>query len=223
MSAFSLNYPSIRSENVVNARLFANRFDMLRGLTSKRERVAEIGVALGDGSGVLIGSFKPKEFVAFDLFDLHTVPTFWGRTNTDWFGDKDHEAFYIDKVSPLVETLVSKKGDSSTELGKYPAQYFDVIYIDGDHRYEGAKKDTDAALKTVKDDGLLIFNDYVLIDVFSQERYGVVPIVNDLIENHGWRVVGFALQEAMFCDIALSKVPDTVYPKPRKWWNFFTK
>lgn len=214
MSNFEIEYPGIRSENVLNARLFANRFDMFRGLAGHREKVAEVGVALGDGSKVLIESFTPKEFVAFDLFDLHTVPTFWGRSNTEWFGEKDHEAYFVDKVSPMVDTLVAKRGDSSTELSKFPEDYFDMIYIDGDHSYEGAKKDSDAARKVIKDDGLLIFNDYVLIDTFSREKYGVVPVVNDLIENHGWKVVGFALQEAMFCDIALAKVQ----PKSKRWW-----
>ncbi len=215
MNDFRLDYPGIRSENVVDAKLFANRFDMFRGLSRKCERVAEIGVALGDGSNVLIEAFSPSEFVAFDLFDLHTVPTFWGRTNKEWFGDANHETFYKKKVSPLVDNLVTRLGDSSTELSKYPAGYFDVIYIDGDHMLEGARKDADAAIATVKDDGLLIFNDYVLIDAFSRENYGVVPVVNNLVENHGWKVVGFALQEAMFCDIALSKSPQSVWAKDR--------
>ena len=33
--------------------------------------------------------------------------------------------------------------------------------------------------------------------------YGVVPAVNELVVSEGWQVVGFALQQHMFCDIAL--------------------
>jgi hypothetical protein len=211
MTDFKTDYPVLKSEHIANARLFANRFDMMNALGGVRKNVAEIGVALGDGSKALIEAFKPSEFVAFDLFTLHEVPQFWGRTNKEWFGEKDHATYYRDKVKPFVKKLVIEMGDSSSALNKYPEAHFDMIYIDGDHGYEGARNDAYAALRTIKSDGLLIFNDYIVRDSFSTERYGVVPVVNDVIVNHGWKVVGFAFQEQMFCDIALAKVPDTAY------------
>jgi predicted O-methyltransferase YrrM len=36
---------------------------------------------------------------------------------------------------------------------------FDVIFIDADHSYEGARKDYDNALKHINDGGLIIFHD----------------------------------------------------------------
>jgi hypothetical protein len=36
-----------------------------------------------------------------------------------------------------------------------------------------------------------------------QEDYGIVPVVNKMVVNQGWKVLGFALQKHMFCDIAL--------------------
>jgi len=35
--------------------------------------------------------------------------------------------------------------------------------------------------------------------------YGVVPVVNKLIVDEGWRIIAFALQKGMFCDIALRR------------------
>ena len=40
--------------------------------------------------------------------------------------------------------------------------------------------------------------------------YGIVPVVNDLAVNHGWDVVGFAINHALYADIALQRTP----PKP---------
>jgi hypothetical protein len=36
--------------------------------------------------------------------------------------------------------------------------------------------------------------------------YGVVPAVNELVAKSGWRVVGFALQPCIFCDVAIRRV-----------------
>ena len=35
--------------------------------------------------------------------------------------------------------------------------------------------------------------------------YGIVPVVNDLAVNHGWDVVGFAINHALYADIALQR------------------
>jgi predicted O-methyltransferase YrrM len=50
---------------------------------------------------------------------------------------------------------------------------FDIIYIDGDHSYEGVKKDVKNYLQFLNDDGFMIFHDTVTCD-------GVVHLTNEL-------------------------------------------
>ena len=40
------------------------------------------------------------------------------------------------------------------------------------------------------------------------------PVVNDLVVNHGWRVVGFALDQHLYCDIALQRRTATAPAEP---------
>ena len=55
--------------------------------------------------------------------------------------------------------------------------------------------------------GLLVFNDYIMVDHHYGTPYGVVRAVNELVTASDWKVVGFALQQQMFCDIALCRAP----------------
>jgi hypothetical protein len=81
----------------------------------------------------------------------------------------------------------------------------DLIYIDAGHDIESVKRDMQEAVQKIKRDGTLIFNDYIMHDHITGSPYGVVPVVNDLVAQHGWKVVGFALQHHLFCDIALRR------------------
>ena len=52
---------------------------------------------------------------------------------------------------------------------------------------------------------MLIFNDYIGFSPESQEHYGVIPVVNELVEKGGWKVLGLGLHPQMYCDIALAR------------------
>ena len=86
-----------------------------------------------------------------------------------------------------------------------PDDSYSLIYIDGDHAYEGVMRDTQVAIRKLRRDGLLIFNDYIVFDHLSGQRYGVVLVVNDLCVNHGWRITFFSLHHQMFCDVGLCR------------------
>ena len=80
-----------------------------------------------------------------------------------------------------------------------------MIYIDGDHTLEGVRRDAFAAIDKLNDDGILIFNDYIMCDYTQNIPYGVMHVVNDLCVNHGWKINGFTLLNHMFCDVSLER------------------
>jgi Methyltransferase domain len=196
----------LESKHVQGAKLYANRIDMIKDISlPKGSRISEIGVAFGDFSEELISSHQPSEFVAFDLFELHKIPVIWGKPSAETFNNKEHLPFYQDRLSKYASSTSVKihKGDSSTQLSNYPDAHFDLIYIDGAHDYDGVMKDADVAQKKLAKNGYLVFNDYIYFDHIAKEEYGIIPVVNDLCVNQGWKVVGFAFQSQMFCDIGI--------------------
>ena len=96
------------------------------------------------------------------------------------------------------------EGSSSETLKAYTDHSFDLVYIDGNHHYDFVKADAAFAADMVKDTGTLVFNDYMLID-HNHANYGVVPVVNDMVVNQGWQVVGFSLDRGLYCDIAIQR------------------
>jgi len=201
-------YPELRDEHVAGARLFANRASMVRAIAGgfSAKRIVEIGVAFGDFTQVLLDAFSPDEFVAYDLFDVEKYEVALGRNIQETFAAAGgtHYAYYRDRFRdhPGMQLVV---GPSAETLPRAPSDYYDLIYIDGDHSYDGCLVDTQHAVRMIKDDGIIIFNDYIMHDVAADAPYGVVPVANDLIVNGGWEVIGFALEPGLYCDLAIRK------------------
>src|SRR5664279_5101501 len=60
---------ALTQRHLRDAKLYATRHDMVADLKiAPGGVIAEIGVAYGDFSKYLLDTFKPKKFVAFDVF-----------------------------------------------------------------------------------------------------------------------------------------------------------
>jgi hypothetical protein len=198
-------YPALSAEHVAGTRLYANRGDQISLLgVPKDGRVAEIGVWQGVFSKDLVQTLKPREFVAFDIFTGHEEQSWHGKTGAELFDGLTHRKFYEREMAPFSAVTKIVEGSSLETLRAYTDRSFDLVYIDGNHHYEFVKSDAAFAAEMVKDTGFLVFNDYISID-HQGVNYGVVPVVNEMVVNQGWQVVGFALQHAMYCDIALQR------------------
>jgi predicted O-methyltransferase YrrM len=198
-------YPDLQARHVEGAKLFASRADLIRSLAPDMsgKAIAEVGVAFGDFSEVLLRELNPAHFVAFDLFNIHVWPSIWGKKPSDTFGGKTHPEFYRERFSSHNITL--EPGMSWETLPTYPDGFFDLIYVDADHEYQGVHRDAEIAARKIKLDGILVFNDYIMYDHAADIAYGVVQAVNELVVAQDFRVIGFALERNMFCDIAITK------------------
>ena len=154
-------------------------------------RIAEVGVQHGNFSQEILARCAPAK--------LHLVDS-----ALTLFGVAERFAGEIDEGQVELH-----EGDSSTELSRFPDDYFDVIYIDADHRYDGVKKDIDEAVRKISPTGTLIFNDYVFWSPTECAPYGVIHAVNELCVDQGWHATHFALGYYMYCDIAVRKLPQT--------------
>lgn len=194
---------SLTAHSVRDAKLYSSRAESLNSWPKDR-RIAEVGVAAGWFSRQVLEVARPSLYDAYDTFTLHNIPVLWGQDSSAILNNMEHQDYYESKFSKSITEgkLRTFKGDSSTELAKRDNNFYDIIYIDGNHSYNGVKRDTECSVLKVKQDGILVFNDYVLYDK-QANMFGVVPVVNDLCVNHGWKVLYLALQPEMFCDIAI--------------------
>jgi hypothetical protein len=201
------DFPLLTGQHLDDARLFADRADMVRALAPSGGVVAEVGVGLGDFSALLLEFTEPSSFVAIDTFQLHELPELWGRPTSEQFEGLTHAEFYRRRFAERAEQVVIEQGASWDALARYPDGHFDFVYVDAGHDYESVTADAAAAAAKTREGGLLIFNDYVMFDHMTASPYGVVQGVNELVVSTGWPVVGFALQHHMFCDIAVRRGP----------------
>lgn len=203
------DHPALDQHHIRNARLYANRHYLIESLRPEigHGKVAELGVAVGDFSKVMLHYLSPSQFVGFDIFTMHHSAGHWGMTIEELLKGMTHRKYFEYNLRDYAEVLVVEEGDSVENLTRYPDNYFDLIYVDARHDYEGVRADTEVSRRKVRPGGILIFNDYLMWahGGGDHQPYGIVPVVNSLVVNEGYDVVAFALQQQMFCDIAIRK------------------
>ena len=166
-----------------NVKVFQSREMIVRSFSKYKKNliVAELGTYRGEWAAFLLEQFRPCELHLFDLdFSL------------------------LKSEVALAKSVHINVGDSSTMLSNFPYQYFDVIYIDGDHSYDGVRKDIKASISRLKFDGILMFNDYTVWSPVSAIPYGVVRAVNELALS-GWRFVAIGLTPNGYWDVVLQR------------------
>jgi hypothetical protein len=199
------DYPVLQKEHLRDARLYANRNDLIAGLPVRKGGIiAEIGVWQGVFSKFLCTKLEPRRFVAFDIFTGHEYEDWNGFTGRQLFDGLTQRKYFEREMKPFLDITTIVEGSSQETLRNYADRSFDLVYVDGDHRYDAVKVDTAFAAEMASETGLLVFNDYLLID-HNHDAYGVVPAVNHLVVSHGWCVVGYALNHGLYCDIALAR------------------
>lgn len=134
------------------------RSDLLK-LIPKQSIVGEIGVFKGDFSKIIFDIIKPQKLHLIDLFEGTTMS-----------GNKDGQNIIYTDLAKEYELLsnyfinynnvILHKGNSKNILKTFPNYYFDFLYIDGDHSYNGVYSDLELSLSKVKQYGCIGGHDY---------------------------------------------------------------
>lgn len=176
----------LRQEHLGRCRVLPDRLTLIEQLP-KGGVVAELGTLHGEFAREILRTVDPTELHLVDhelqprARELATDPTFNGRVHVH-------------------------AGDSVQTLETFADGYFDWIYIDAQHTYEGVRRDIAAAVRKVKADGLLVFNDYTPWSYVEMQPYGVVAAVNELCVEQAWEIVYLALPPHLYCDVAVRKM-----------------
>lgn len=178
----------LEQRHLEKCRVVCHRQELISRLAlPDKPRVAELGVFRGDFSQTLLDRLAPSELHLIDL-DLRSY---------------DIAGRFADEIARGIVHL--HEADSSTTIASFPAEYFDLIYIDGDHSYDGVHRDIEASAPRVTDRGYLVFNDYTRWSLCENLSYGTMQAINEFCIEQDWEATHFALDGYMYCDIALRR------------------
>lgn len=139
------------------------------------ERICEIGVRTGDNFLKMI-KHNPKVAVAIDIWKNDGVVA---RNDIGWSNERLEEQYqrFMDKVKdkPFVKVY---RDYSFNVVKECEDNFFDLVYIDADHTYNGCYKDIIDWYPKVKQGGILLGDDYVKHKTRTGVEYGVIEAVN---------------------------------------------
>ena len=132
--------------------------------------ILEIGRLHGRSTTVLaLGAEAAGHSHRITSIDVEERYTGWARRNLREHGIPDAR----------VELLV---GDSVSSVERLDPG-FDVVFVDGDHTYEGVHRDLVAISRVVSSDGLVLFHDYYH-PANGNGSYGVKRAVDELADRY---------------------------------------
>jgi predicted O-methyltransferase YrrM len=137
---------------------YLNCIAKLRGA----KRIFEFGTYNGATAYQLAKTCPDSEVVTIE------VPAY---TASFIIGSRYHGTLQEKQIRQLI-------GDSQTYDYSEFWETVDVVFVDADHRYEGAKADSLTALKLVKPDGVIVWDDY------DRVWPDVVRAINELIQEY---------------------------------------
>lgn len=175
---------ALPAELLSDCRFCASRNDLVEQLPH-RARVAEVGTYRGHFARHMLSACDPAE--------LHLI---------------DIDFSVLDPAIAADPRVIMHRGLSHQMLGQFADSYFDWIYIDGDHSYEGARRDAAVAAAKVRRGGYLAFNDFAHADPYLG-AYGVHRAVTEFAVTRRWKFVWFAYEPHGLYDVALQRPLET--------------
>jgi hypothetical protein len=155
---------------------YFNTRNELLTILNKNIKVCEIGVFKGEFSKVILDILNPSELHLIDLFDGQMCSGDKDGNNIIWTNLNDEHESLCNKYKYNKNVFIHK-GFSHTILPSFENDYFDMVYIDGDHSYDGVKLDLNISYNKIKKNGYIFGHDYI------ESRFeGVVRAVNEFCQ-----------------------------------------
>jgi len=156
--------------------------------------VAEVGVEKGINAAEMVQKMNIERLYAIDHYLPFTdylggfcPPNIQDEVYDIMFKNLSH---HWDKI-----VLVTRTSVNASKL--FSDEFFDFIYIDGNHNYDSVRQDIDVWFPKVKKGGLLGGHDY---DIRNIERQDVTEAVKDFAKENSLEVMIFPGGQPQFSD-----------------------
>ena len=147
---------------------------------------AEVGVALGVYSKIILDNSNPTTLYLIDSWENFDL----GYPDGNMVTQEEHDRRYTSVVERFKEytnvKIIRKR--SQDGLSSFSDNFFDWIYIDADHSFEGCLKDLELAHLKIKIDGYICGHDF-LADGFEVDGFGVNRAVHQFIEKYNYKMI----------------------------------
>ena len=184
-----------------NPRMLGDRMRALQLTVPQGGSIVEIGTLNGYLRNWMLKTLRPSHLVAMDIAPMAI--------------DKCKQQHASAIAAGTVQCFL---GDSKEQLLKLPDDSVDLMYVDGDHDYAGVCGDLEAARTKVKPGGLMVLNDYYLMETLfmgwdnpADRRsgrwgvYGVIHAANEFILRYKWELVYITLHPRNEPDLAIRR------------------
>jgi len=162
-----LRYPELRHALATFSHLTAEERVTLYRLAHGRTTIVEIGSYLGASACCFGAALKKQGFGC-----VYCVDT-WANDAMD-DGKWDTFAEFTANTAPFAQRIVPVRG-MSADVASRIREPIDLLFIDGDHSYEGVKADWAAYAPLLAPGATVVFHDYVAWSIATSLRWPAAP------------------------------------------------
>jgi lipopolysaccharide biosynthesis glycosyltransferase len=161
----------------------------------KNPVIAEIGVFRGEYAQYLLQNFIPSRLYLVDPWENISICSGdQNGNNVIFYNGKDMYEYVSSKYISNSNIIIIRKTSGNIMDADIEPMTLDMIYIDGDHSYEGVKNDLMLALKLVKKGGWICGHDYSMNYAKTNNHYdfGVKKAVDEFCYENGYHIAYLA-------------------------------
>lgn len=185
----------LQQKHIINLKVLLDRMALLKEMPGNSV-CAEIGVAQGDFSERILTITSPEK--------LHLIDA-WGDPSRYHDGLKTlvEKRFHKEIATRQIEINV---GMSIDILKKFPAHYFDWVYLDTNHTYPVTAEELSLLSHKVKENGIIAGHDYIIGNWAGNLRYGVMEAVHELCVQENWELLYITINKNEMPSFAIKKI-----------------
>ena len=183
--------------------IFDNRKNMIKYYCDKlsNPKLLEIGVFRGDFLDYLVSECNYCSIDVVDLFEGIAHSGDADGNNVQYY-DVGRSYLELTEKYKDIDNIRVNKSNSITFLQNQQDNTYDIIYIDGDHSYEGVKNDLINGYNKIKKGGYIMGHDYEMNMEKAKHIYdfGVKQAVDEFCINYKQIIISKALDGCVsFC------------------------